>query len=210
MFDEEVRDKKRTARGVHNRTGKRGYVGKVMFASDLLKGKAKRDYQGTGKVRTYFMYDTIAPYEEFENLPEAKQKTYLEKYRENHSNKLIMETWGIDHNAFYRIVNRLGIQKEPRQFKNKKEPKNKTPKVAAIKEKAPKLEEQLTIDIPKVVKEVKTIAEFMPKEKENGMTLSLNGTYSAEELVAKLEKFSLILSDEPKKFNIELKINELQ
>ena len=37
--------KKRTASGVHHKTGKRGYVGKMLFPTDMLKGKEKRSYQ---------------------------------------------------------------------------------------------------------------------------------------------------------------------
>ncbi|MGR5978869.1 hypothetical protein ACT7DJ_14165 [Bacillus cereus] len=45
VLQEEIREKKRTASGVHHKTGKRGYVGKMLFPNDMLKGKEKRSYQ---------------------------------------------------------------------------------------------------------------------------------------------------------------------
>ena len=46
LFNDEVRDKKRTASGVHHKAGKNGYVGKMRFPSDIMNKKEKRKYKG--------------------------------------------------------------------------------------------------------------------------------------------------------------------
>lgn len=197
MFNDEVRDKKRTASGVHHKTGKNGYTGTIRFISELLKGKEKREYRGTGRVRKYNMYDTIMPFTEYLELPTEEQKKILMKYRERHANKDIMQTWKISHNVFYRLVNDLDIPKTKREspFRSGKKVGTVPNALPVIKEKLE--EKQMTMEI------------IDKKEKENGMTLSLNGTYTADEIVRKLEKFGLILSDEPAQFKIELHIKEM-
>ena len=52
LFNQEVRDKKRTASGVHSKTGKNGYVGKMRFPSDIMSRKEKYNYRKAGKVVT--------------------------------------------------------------------------------------------------------------------------------------------------------------
>jgi hypothetical protein len=198
MFHDEVREKKRTASGVHHRTGKRGYVGKLYFTSDLLKGKEKRAYKGTGRVKRSNMYDTIIPLEEFEQLDEDKQRQHLQNYKIKHTGEAIMRAWNINSYKYYKIIDKLGIKKEERQSnKNKNSSKPKPTQLSLIKD---KLED----------KQEPVIEIIERKERENGMTLSLNGDYSANELVRKLEKFGIILSDEPMDFKVEIRIAELK
>lgn len=192
LFHDDVRDKKRAASGVYHRTGKRGYVGSVRLTSDLLSGKEKREYQRPGRVNKYNMYDNIVSFEEFESLSLEDKKKYLSNYRERHSNKEIMKAWGINHNRFYRIVNELDLPKlERRRTNNKKDANNMS---KTLSDNSDKLE---------------AVNELDKKEKENGMTLSLNGVYDAEDIVKRLEKFSIMLTDEDTKFKVELKITEL-
>lgn len=201
LFNDEVKDKKRTASGVHHKTGKRGYVGKLYFTSDLLKGKEKREYQGTGKVIRSNMYDTILPFNEFEALTAEDQKQHLVQYRKRYSSKEIIKAWGIGQYQFYKLIDSLGIPKENRKPNKPKSKQKREGKVAAdlptIKEKVEEMQQPVVEIIER-------------REKENGMTLSLNGEYTAEELVRKLEKFGIILSDEPVDFKVEIRISELK
>ena len=65
LFLNEIREKKRTASGVHHKTGKNGYVGTMRFPSDIMSRKDKMKYRRNGKVMTTNMYDEIITAEEF-------------------------------------------------------------------------------------------------------------------------------------------------
>lgn len=199
LFNEDIRDKKTTARGVHNRTGTRGYVGKMKFPSDFLKGKEKKAYKGAGKVKTYSMYDNIIDYTSFLSLSEEEQYKYLTNYRERFSNKEIMDKWGIGNNTYYRLTDKLGVKKLRRGKR-----KGSTKAKSTVKE----TKSYDTSELP-TPEEVKG-KEVVLKEKSNGMTLAVNGVYSAEEIVRRIEKFGIILSDESSKFRISLTISELE
>lgn len=49
MLQDEIRDKKKTASGIHSRKGSRGYVGKMLTPVDFMSRKEKREYQKTAK-----------------------------------------------------------------------------------------------------------------------------------------------------------------
>jgi hypothetical protein len=110
MMRDEIREKKRTASGVHHKTGKRGYVGTMRFPSDLLRGKEKREYRKNGKVETYNMYETIMTWAEFNRQPKDRQKLLLEKWREIHPNQEIYEKLGVSHNLFHKKIKELGVE----------------------------------------------------------------------------------------------------
>ena len=49
LFHNEVREKKKAASGVHSKTGKKGYVGRMRFPSDILNRTEKKDTRGLQK-----------------------------------------------------------------------------------------------------------------------------------------------------------------
>ena len=95
LFNQEVRDKKRTASGVHSKTGKNGYVGKMRFPSDIMSRKEKYNYRKAGKVMTTNMYDEILTVEEFEQLETQEKRNRLSYWRNIYTNKEILEAMGI-------------------------------------------------------------------------------------------------------------------
>jgi hypothetical protein len=111
LWNEEIRDKKRTARGVHGKTGKRGYVGKMMLTSDFLSGKEKREYTKSGKVRTYNMKD-IMPYLEFQTFNQEEQKKLLKSWRDIYSNEKIINEMQINKNVYYDLVSDFSLKKK--------------------------------------------------------------------------------------------------
>ena len=49
LFHNEVREKKKAASGVHHKTGKKGYVGRMRFPSDILNRTEKKRYKRNQK-----------------------------------------------------------------------------------------------------------------------------------------------------------------
>lgn len=119
-FNLEIRDKKRTASGVHHKTGKRGYTGVVQFPHNLLRGKEKREYTKPGKVVAYNMFSSLMTYMELKTHPEDRQKEILTKWRETYKAKEIQEALGMDHNGYYDLLYDLGVLERPASAKPKK------------------------------------------------------------------------------------------
>jgi hypothetical protein len=119
-FRYEIQEKKRTASGVHHKTGKRGYTGTIYFPHNLLRGKEKREYTKPGKVRRFNMYTTMMELSELQRYDQDRQREIIEKWRELHKAKEIQEALGIDHNTYYDLLYDLEVLERPASAKPKK------------------------------------------------------------------------------------------
>ena len=204
LFNQEVRDKKRTASGVHSKTGKRGYVGKMRFPSDIMSRKEKYNYRKAGKVVTTQLYNEIISIEEFEELEIYAQKNMMSYWRNVYTNKEILEAMGINNGRFYKIVKELNLPKAPRV--DRQEPrKGKGVKVQGKQEKAIAVEPS-----PIIMPEAETKPEPVQEILVDGIHLVFSGTYSPELIQRKLGKFELMLEDETDDFYIELRLIQKQ
>lgn len=204
LFLNEVRDKKRTASGVHHKTGKNGYVGKMRFPTDLMSRSEKIKHRKAGKVVISNMYEEIISIEDFEKLEKSEQKNMLAYWRNVYSNKEITNGLGIWNNRYYKLVAELELPKAPRI--NRESPKRKAKAKQA----------SANISPPEAPEEPKTPIEA-PEKKEpvqevivNGLHLVFNGTYSPELIQKQLSKFELLLEGEDDDFYIELKLVQKQ
>jgi replicative superfamily II helicase len=192
LFHEEVRDKKRTASGVHSKTGRNGYVGNMRFPSDIMSRKEKYNYRRASKVMVTNVFDKILPMSEFNQLEAAEQKNRMTHWRNTKTNKEIRQEMGISNSRYYDIVKELDLPKAPRVMKEPKTPKKKTPQAAKKQEET----------LPAKVEEAAPVQQIII----NGLHLSFNGTYKPEQIQRQLEKFSLMLEDEKDDFYVELKL----
>lgn len=196
VFYEDVREKKRTASGVHGKTGKRGYVGTMRFPSDIMSRKDKYQYRKAGKVMTTNMYNEILTLKEFNNLETYEKKNRLQYWRTQFTNDEIRLKMGIGNNTLYKIIKELDLPKAPRT-----ERKPRTATAIAI-EKAPMKvkEEKETVPVEKPI--ATPVQEIMI----NGIHFVYNGTYSAEHIQNQMLKFAALLDGEKDQFYVELKI----
>lgn len=177
LFNQDVRDKKVTARGVHGQASKRGFVGKVYTPSDFLDGRSKkgRIYRGTGKVEVWNMYEQIIPFEKFQELDDEKQKEILTKYQNKYTKKEICDTWGLNYYHFSKIEDKLGISRRKKSSKQKeKNPENQHP---TSEEQISEMKEKTTPAI------------------QSSISINLDGVYKAEEASKYLEKLAFLLAD---------------
>lgn len=121
-FHEEVREKKLAASGVHGKTGKRGYVGTVKTPADLLKGKKRKEYEGTSPVSVSSIYDEVVSLDEFKALSRNKKMIYLHEYRKRFTAKNLADMWGISDKTVYYYFRSYGMDKSKRETSAKKEP----------------------------------------------------------------------------------------
>ncbi len=112
IFDQDVKDKKRIGSGIYNKTGKKGYVGKMRTPYDLMSAHERK--QLNEKVVSYSVYDTIMPYEDFKMLEKKARVRTLEEYIKRFSRKEIAEAWGVQTYSVHDWVSRLGLS-SPKQ-----------------------------------------------------------------------------------------------
>jgi hypothetical protein len=199
MFHDEVRQKKKTASGVHHKTGRNGYVGTMRFPSDIMSRKEKSKYRKAGKVVTTNIYDEILPIDQFENLERYEQKNRLAYWRNENTLDELLEHMNVSKVKYYSIVKSLGLPPAPR--KRNKQGKTKTPeKSIAIREK------QVVQDVPKVVQEQPKAQEILV----DGLNLVFMGTYNAEQIQKQLTKISLLVEDETDEYYFEVRLMQKQ
>lgn len=108
LFYDDVRQKKKSANGIHCKTGTRGLIGKVRFATDLMSPKEKAEYTKSGKVVVFSMND-ILKYEQFKKLSKKEQKEYLIIWRNLYNNNEIIEKMDIPKSEYFDIARGFGI-----------------------------------------------------------------------------------------------------
>jgi hypothetical protein len=204
LFNQEVRDKKRTASGVYSKTGKNGYVGNMRFPSDIMSRKEKYNYRKAGKIVTTQLYEKILPVDEFEALETHEKKNMMGYWRNVYTNKEITQAMGIHNNRFYRIVKELNLPKAPRVDRNEPR-KAKVIKVQEPMEKSIAIESS-PIKAPEPEEKAEPVQEILV----NGIHLVFSGTYSPELIQRKLAKFELMLEDENDDFYVELRLIQKQ
>lgn len=191
IYHDDIYEKKRVASGA-NYQNKRG-KGKMFSPVDLLKGKAKKDYIKNGKVRVFNMYDEIMSYDEFKALGQDGQVTALTALRKKHTNLDIMKAWDVDNYVYYqKLLKPLGII-----------PNNKKAKKEAVTPEAIKT-------VPAPIQEAPAptaTPEAVPAP--SGLSININGSYDAVELVSKLEKLGLIL-DDGDTYKVDISIVEVE
>jgi hypothetical protein len=201
MFYDEIRDKKKTASGVHHKTGKMGYVGKMKFPTDFMNRSEKMKYRRAGKVVTTNIFDTILPYEEFEKLETFEQRNRLQYWRNERPNKEIVQGMGISNKKFYDLVAELELPKAKRVDRN---PTRKATAKKKVKEPVPAVEE-----VPEILTPTKH-EEQVQEVIVNGLNVIFTGTYSAEKIEKQLTKFMLLLDSEEDDFYIEFRLMQKQ
>lgn len=179
LLNEEIRDKKRTGNGIHSKTGSRGYVGKMMFPTDLMNSKQKRNYQRSGEVVSWNMKEVL-PKLEFEAYEDEQKKEMLIAWRANYPNRQIWERMGLTQGKFYALLEKLDVPRDAYKVKNA----NKTRVSKAIAINTPKLELVEKREVP-------TREPFTPTIYE-GLNFNINGTYSAEDLNNWLTKLQVL------------------
>jgi len=120
LFDEEIRDKKRTARGsFHNIThrggGKKGANLKTQV--DYLTGKAKREYmKGSAIVTTNFYSDikNCPSIEELRAKEPAQAKNIIMEVKKNNTINVIKKHLKVSGYMLYKIYDQFSIEYEHR------------------------------------------------------------------------------------------------
>lgn len=194
IFNDEVREKRKTGSGVFSKRGKgvkHGISGAFRTPYYFMKTKERKKLNGEVSVSN--MYETILTKEEFLLKDKDTQKHMLTRWREIYPNGKIMNEMGIGNaQAFANIVNGLEIPKKPKG--GSKPRKAKAQSVAATPTPS-----QLTFEEPRKVEPI-----LITK----GLHLEYNGEYDAEQLSRIFTKLQLLTEGETNKFNLAISITE--
>lgn len=205
VFLQEVREKKKTASGVHHKTGKRGFVGKMRFPSDIMSRSEKMKHRRGSKIMSFNMFDEILTLEEFNKLEKQEQKNRMIHWRSKYMTKEIIKGMGVGSGTYYKIASELELPKAPRVDR---EPiKRKAKSKVSLQDAAEKIAKE---KMPPPELEMETINPPVQEIIVNGLHLAFNGTYKPDLIQRQLTKFQLLLEDESDDFYIELKIMQKQ
>lgn len=205
LFNDDVRDKRKTGSGVFHRRGKgvkHGISGALRTPSYYMSNKEKKKLNGEVKVTR--MYDTIIPMSEFQLKDEATQKNMLIRWREIYDNSQIKKGLGIANSPYYKLVEELNV---PKKIRGVKKGDKKAPRKASAAIVSPEIDLFDLPEEPKVREIEKEIAK--PILVTNGLHLEYNGIYDTEALSKIFTKLQLIIDGDTNKYNIKLSLSEI-
>lgn len=201
-WNEEVREKKRAASGVHGKKGKRGYVGTMRTPVDLMTDpKERRAYKGTTPVKASIVDppSALVPHEEFKKMSRQEKILLLYKLRSKYSAKAIADAWGVSDKTLYYYYRAYGISRE-----------KSSPEVASddgLKEKPSS--DSSDEALPETVNETNSKPDSRIEEvSENECIFRLAGSFEAQSLGKKLSGLAFMLDDKLK-YQVEIHVKEL-
>lgn len=108
-FFPDVAERKRTARGAHNKRTHCGKSGRVMFPSDYMTKKEIEKMNG--QVMTYRVNDPL-PWKEYKRMPEDVRRVYIQSLREKYGapDAKIAEMLDISAASMSYEMKRLGLR----------------------------------------------------------------------------------------------------
>src|SRR5699024_275147 len=109
------------ASGVHKKTGKRGFVGKMLTTVDYLSGKAKKEYMKSGDLKVKNVHDTVLSFDELMTYAPENQKSLLNEWRDSYTQRDILRGLGVNKNIYYKKLYDLDILPKPESVKKQEQ-----------------------------------------------------------------------------------------
>jgi hypothetical protein len=199
LFEDDVREKKRTGSGIHHRTGKRGYVGKMMFAYDFMSRSEKLKHRKAGKVIVSNIYDEInMDFEELKAKPKEEMKRYLSEWQKRFTNTEIAKGLDMPDNKLYYWLRKFGLSGSTGVTEDQKRVATTT----VVKD-VNHVPQTPYINLPYVPPAPPVV---LPKL--DGIQFAFTGKHSSEKIIATLTKLQLLLEGESNDFEIKIFLEE--
>jgi hypothetical protein len=206
LFNDDVRDKRKTGSGVFHRRGKgvkHGISGALRTPSYYMSTKEKKKLNG--EVKVWQMYDTIISLDEFRAKDIETQKNIMTRWRELYTNEDIKKTMGIGNNTLYDIIGELKLPRKSRGGNNTS--KNRAAKTKRLVQET--LGEKTLLDFEVSQKLEKPTQVIKPILITEGLHLEYNGKYDVDTLNKLFTKLQLLVDGETCKYNIALTLTEI-
>lgn len=185
LLREDAVDKRKAGSGIFHRTGKRGYVGKMVMPSDYIDRRKEKDYR-SGKVDSYMLderdINAVKSKEEIEKMENPAE--YLSRIVPLYKQAVLIRHWGINSYAMlYKFLKKYDVDyykyKHPGNVKSgKKNPADGIP-------------------------------VYTPVHQSNSAELVVFGEFECEALKSKLLAAGMFCTD-GMKYKVELKITEVK
>lgn len=179
VYVQDVRQKKIVGQSAYKRPNR----SRVLLPSDLIKDWK---YARNGRVKVYNMYTKIIPKKEFDQLPYSEAKAMMEYWRRHYSNREIAEKMQVGLTALWRLCKSLNITDRKPAIKDSKDMSNEQTAQQTTETDAP-TQAQDTLS----------------------MLLTIDGTYSGEELADRLVGLAQIVRT-CGQVKVSLKLNDLK
>jgi hypothetical protein len=206
MFQEEIREKKTIGRGVFSRRGKgvKHTIRGIKTPYDYLSAKQKRELNS--EVKSFNMYDTLLPKEEFIKKDRETQINLMTRWRDIYDNKTIMSAMGFRGNThFYDLIKDLNIPPKQRRTSSTNQRKAKTKTKTTVGENQQSPGEKL------MIKEVTQQAQQVQQPVKiiiNGLHLEYNGIFDPNQLSKIFTKLQLLTDGEESDYYLTLTLTE--
>lgn len=121
LFNQEIRDKKRTGYGAYHNCGKRGSRGvkKLMFPVDFMSAKEKKLYTKGGECKVSNVFSDINNVPKLQELLQkdaAAVKSIILNAKEFHSTVALRSYWKVSSGKMYSIYDKFGITYNKRGY----------------------------------------------------------------------------------------------
>lgn len=220
MFYDEVRDKKRTARGSFSNSGRRGGgtkgVRSVKTAADVLKYNDKTAYKLYVKASDVIMSNV---YDNLLNIPtvlEIKEKDFssaqsiVRAAKAGHTMKDLTKHWGLSGYSLYKLFDTYEIE-YPKHPRNKEKIKKVVKKTDYIKNQAEILEQANLLNDQRMAFVAPTLAEEpepIEREEEEFQLKYIKKEVTGTEAQDRMMNYMGILIKD-KRYEVRLTIREL-
>lgn len=202
LFQEDIRDKRRTGSGQFHRRGKgvkHGISGALRTSYYFMSAKERK--QLNSEVRAFNMYDKILKRDEFYANDKETQKKLLIHWRDNFSNQEITKEMGVGINTLSKLIKELELPPKPRGGARKGTGERK----ARTKAKTP----QINNTTLETISENPPVPQVTPILITKGFNLEYNGEFDAEHISKIFTKLQLVIEGEENKFNVSISITEI-
>jgi hypothetical protein len=220
MFNQDIQDKRRAARGAFHNSGRRGGGTKgvkgVRTPADMLKYSDKKAYKEYTKASEVIMSNV---YQDINNIPSIKEidlkdfkagQLIVREAKKHHTSKALMKHWKLSSGSMYKVFDRYEIE-YPKRGK-----KNTLPEAPPYEPKPVDIEETQAEVLKKAMESSKAAPIVLtapptpvPVEVHEGFQLSYtqNGVLGSDIQDRVTNYMSILLGD--KKYEIKLVLKEL-
>lgn len=198
LLQEDIQEKKSSARDYKHKASGKGPAGKVRFATDLMSRSEKLRHTRGGKVMSWNMNE-ILPMMEFEAYPQQQQKEMLEAWRTKYTNRMIWEKLGTTQGKYYTLVEKLGVIKDPASVQrgaNPKPSRKKDDKSVATKATRKAVRKEDVGQVIELVERKPTVESITSPTFTPGFNFNINGEYKSDVLSNWLTKLQMMIEGE--------------
>jgi hypothetical protein len=189
--------------------GKEMIAFKILFPSDIMSSKTRRNYQKIVSLGEYNMYEKVVKIEDFMQLTVEQQLSAFKVWKKRYTTKQIAEGLGVKEWKVYGIGSKLGISKTIKPVKNTEIVIQKT-----VPEKTQSTTEEVITkrDLIGLLQEFSNLhtQNIKTEAVQDNLSFQYSGIFDSQTIVDRVQKLLILLEGEKGTFQIEISVTEIQ